>query len=94
MGYTAEEFSQVLNGGFTNPESGLICTMITRNDWQIKISSTESILHINIQPASPRLLGSLEIPVLLVTFKFTGFTTPQNKSLMDRFNRYFHKGGG
>lgn len=94
MGYTVEEFSHVLNGGFSKPGSGLICTAIDRNNWQIEMASAESILRLNIQPAPLRRLGSLEIPVLRVTFEFSGFSSQQKQALIDRFNRYFHKGGG
>lgn len=94
MGYTLKEFSQVLNAGFSDRASGLVCTATDRHSWEIQLVATEARLHLTIQQKPLRQLGSLEIPVLHVVFEFSGFTSEQKTALMDRFNRYFHKGGG
>ena len=94
MGYTEGEFIRVLDGGFSGAASGLVCTGIAKNVWRIDLTAAEASLQLNIRQNPPRQLGSLEIPVLLVSFGFIGFSALQKKSFLGRFNRYFHKGGG
>ena len=94
MGYTVEEFSHILNAGFSDNKSGLVCTAAGIHNWDIQLTASEATLRLTIEKKPLRRLGSLEIPVLQVSFEFSGFSNPQKKVLMDRFNRYFHKGGG
>ena len=94
MGYTAKEFDKVLNGAFSSVGSDHVCTKIYENTWQIEIISAGASLQISVHQNPPRLLGSLEIPVLLVSIDFVGISSPQKQKFLDRFRRYFHKGGG
>ncbi len=94
MGYTAKEFDKVLNGAFSGVGSDLVCTKTAENSWQIKIYSAEVSLQISTRQNPPRELGSLAIPVLLVMFDFIELSNKQKKLFLDRFRRYFHKGGG
>jgi len=94
MGYTTIEFDKVLNGAFSGVGSGLTCIETAENTWQIEIDSIEAHLQISICQHSPRRLGSLEIPVLLVNIDFEEVPSSQKKNFVDRFRRYFHKGGG
>jgi len=94
MGYSAKEFDKVLNGAFSSVDSGIICTEIAENTWQIKINSAETSLKISVCQNPPRQLGSLEIPVLLVSINFREISSAQKRIFLDRFSRYFHKGGG
>ena len=94
MGYTAKEFDKVLNGVFSSIGSDYICTKISENNWQIEIIPAEASLQINVHQNPPRLLGSLEIPVLLVNIDFVEVSSTQKQKFLDRFRRYFHKGGG
>ena len=94
MGYTSKEFDKVLNGAFSGVDSDLVCTKTAENSWQIKIYSAEVSLQISTRQNPPRQLGSLAIPVLLVIIDFVEISDIQKKLFLDRFRRYFHKGGG
>jgi len=94
MGYTTIEFDKVLNGAFSSVGSGLACIEVAKNTWQIEIASIEADLQITIRQNPLRRLGSLEIPVLLVNIDFSKISSSQKKKFLDRFRRYFHKGGG
>ncbi|RUM93049.1 MAG: hypothetical protein DSZ28_08970 [Thiothrix sp.] len=94
MGYTSKEFDKVLNGAFSDVGSDLVCTKTAENSWQIKIYSAEAGLQISTRQNPPRQLGSLEIPVLLVNIDFVAIPSAQKKIFLNRFSRYFHKGGG
>jgi hypothetical protein len=94
MGYTVKEFENVLNGAFSDKGSGLGCIKIAENTWQARINSVESSIQISIDQKAPRHLGSLEIPILRVSFDFSAISSVQEAFFLDRFMRYFHKGGG
>jgi len=94
MGYTTKEFDRVLNGAFSSVDSNHVCTKIAENTWQIKVISVGASLQISVHQNPPRLLGSLEIPVLLVNIDFVEISRIQKQIFLDRFSRYFHKGGG
>jgi len=94
MGYTTKEFDKVLNGAFSGIGSGLACIKTAENTWQVKIDSSEESLRIIIRQNTPRQLGSLEIPVLVVDIDLAEISSEQKKIFLDRFRRYFHKGGG
>ena len=94
MGYTTREFDKVLNGAFSGVDSGLVCSKTAENTWQLNIDSSEERLQIIVRQNLPRQLGSLEIPVLLVDINMAEISSEQKKRFLDRFRRYFHKGGG
>jgi len=94
MGYTVKEFENVLNGAFSDKGSGLGCIKIAENIWQARINSIESSIQISICQKAPRHLGSLDIPILRVSVDFSAISSVQKRFFLDRFMRYFHKGGG
>ncbi|MEX2479535.1 MAG: hypothetical protein WD928_01615 [Gammaproteobacteria bacterium] len=49
---------------------------------------------ITLSPERVRRIASLSIPSLDVEFEFTGMSTTECESFMQRFDRAFHKGGG
>ena len=51
-------------------------------------------LHIDWQPAPPRVLGSIRIARLLVRFAFSGLDDGQRHAFMKRFDLYMQRGGG
>jgi len=94
IGYTVKEFENVLNGAFSDKGSGLSCIKTAENIWQVRINSVACCLQISLCQKPPRQLGSLDIPILLVSFDFSAASSVQKTFFLDRFMRYFHKGGG
>ena len=94
MGYTPTEFSNVLNGGFSNEKSEFSCRQINKNHWQVSDKNSQMFVEICIQQQPARILGSMSIPVLLVIFKMNSQTQQQTDFFFDKFFKYFHKGGG
>ncbi len=94
MGYTAAEFSRVLNGSFTDKNSDLNCKLIKPNSWIISLINSSMSVNIDIINKPDRVLGAITLPVLLVSFKVNSATSVQSKFFFDKFFKYFHKGGG
>ena len=51
-------------------------------------------IHIMLAAESERRLGSLTLPVTLVTLHFSGFEADAIDDFLERFYRTFQKGGG
>jgi len=49
---------------------------------------------IKAESAGSRVLGTLELPVLRVSFAFTGYTTDEVDGFLAGFDRILHRGGG
>ena len=69
--------------------------------YQIQSSPLHYVLHleqltaeIQLTPLADRVIASLSLPVTRVDIAFTGHTEEQVTAFMDRFMRYFHRGGG
>lgn len=67
--------------------------------WERDGSSAHVALHpgslqIAWQPASPRSLGQVRIPRLLLRFAFAGLDEHQRHVFMKRFDLYMQRGGG
>ena len=66
--------------------------------WQRDGSSVQVLVHpgslqIAWQTASPRSLGQVRIPRLLVRFAFAGVDERQRYTFMKRFDLYMQRGG-
>lgn len=51
-------------------------------------------LTLRLAPEEERRLASLRLPVTRVSFEFDHYTAAEADALLDRFARYFHRGGG
>ncbi len=51
-------------------------------------------LHLTWQAAPARVIGLISIPVLQVSFCFTGLDQAQRHAFMKRFDLYMQRGGG
>ncbi len=49
---------------------------------------------IELGPQQHRRIASLQLPYVEVTFVFVEFTTPDREAFIERFERYFRRGGG
>lgn len=51
-------------------------------------------IRIDLQEGPERRIAALSLPVLLVSFQFSGLNGDQRASFMERFDLSFHRGGG
>lgn len=49
---------------------------------------------ITLGPQQQRRIASLRLPFVVVEFEFVGFTAAELEDFMQRFERYFQRGGG
>lgn len=94
MGYTQHEFGRVLNSGFTNHQSPYRCQPVSTNGWLVTQLEHPLQVSILLTPLSPRVLGSISLPVLQVKFSVKDATKQQSDDFFDKLFKYFHKGGG
>jgi hypothetical protein len=94
MGYTAAEFSRVLQGNFSGEKSPFKCSALSPESWQITQHDTDVDIHIEIENKPARVLGAITLPVLQVTFEMLQASPQQTINFFDKFFKYFHKGGG
>ncbi len=94
MGYTLKEFETVLQGGFSQAGSGFVLEPAGSSRWQISIPTHSTRITLTATPAPPRILGAFSLPVLHVSFVFEPPAPETRQRFFERFNRYFHKGGG
>ena len=94
MGYTANEFANVLQGNFSGDKSPLNCIRQQNNNWLITHDDSTMKVEIITETRPPRILGAISLPVLSVNFKVSSATTEQSEFFFDKFFKYFHKGGG
>ena len=51
-------------------------------------------IRIGLQQEPERRIAALSLPVLLVSFRFSGLDRAQRATFMERFDLAFHRGGG
>ena len=78
---------------------GWLPAALGNNRWQRDGASAQVAIHsgslrIAWQPASPRSLGQVRIPRLLVRFVFADVDERQRHTFMKRFDLYMQRGGG
>ncbi len=87
MGYTQDEFvsnfSAVANGQPYQIQAGCI-----------ELNDEAGRLVIELGAEQVRKLASLAIPFMRVTFKFFDYEPAARENFMQRFDLYYHKGGG
>ena len=98
QGHYAEVFERDM--GCTEAEwLGWLPAALGDNCWRRDGSSAQVAIHpgslrIAWQPASPRSLGQVRIPRLLVCFAFADVDERQRYIFMKRFDLYMQRGGG
>lgn len=60
----------------------------------IAIRDCQRQLTIHLGPEGKRRIALLQLPVTRVTFAFSGYTAADMDAFMQRFSRYFQRGGG
>ena len=60
----------------------------------VTLSKEQCRLTIQLVPQAERRLGRLFLPVTQVRLEFDGYTPEEINRFMERFWRYFHRGGG
>ncbi len=69
------------------------------NHWKLQTQSAgvrigDGALGLKWQVGEPRTIGLVQIPRLLVSFRFAGLTEEERYTFMKRFDLYMHRGGG
>lgn len=88
MGYSHAEFRRTLPAAvspFRIEERG--------DDFELSDDAGHTV-RIVLGPEGNRRIASLQIPATAVNFHFQNFSSKERKRFMDRFNRYFQRGGG
>jgi hypothetical protein len=65
-----------------------------RDGNNIVIREPRRQLIIQLAPEGKRQIALLQLPVTQVTFTFSGYTAADIDAFMQRFARYFQRGGG
>ncbi len=60
----------------------------------IIIESGDQHLEIRFSVEEPRHLGSLRLPITMLEFRFSGYTSDEVEQRMAHFDRTFHRSGG
>lgn len=66
----------------------------TFENGQVQIDYEERSVTIELGAQQQRSIASLRLPYVEVRFTFVGFSTPEREDFMERFERYFQRGGG
>ena len=66
----------------------------TVDDDVVRIDDKGRTVTIRLGPQQHRSIASLQLPFLQVTFTFSGYATSEREAFMERFERYFQRGGG
>ena len=87
MGITLSEFQRTL----TSAVSPLTLS------WEgqvVPVNHPVGHIQINLGETSERKLGSFRLPVTPVEFLFVGLQQNERREFIERFDLYFHRGGG
>lgn len=88
MGITREDFFRSLPAFISQRNHQLLPDGVSILD-----GNRRSII-IKVESAGSRVLGTLELPVLRVSFAFAGYTTDEVEEFLAGFDRTLHRGGG
>lgn len=89
MGYSLDEFNRVLPAAMRDWEvSG------SAHSWQVNDVDGAHIAELRLRPQAARSIGSLQLPVLLVTIDLRSASGERRAEFLRRFERGFHRGGG
>ena len=87
MGYSQQEFIRQFKIFARDLEYEI-------SDSNIIIPGEKNCLKIKLQEQADRIIASLRIPHLLVTFTFENYSKEQQSKFLQQFDLSFHKGGG
>ena len=87
MGMTHEEFMRTLPAA-VSPLS------VHAHPGGVVLRHPAGEIRIDLQPGPERRIAALRLPVLLVSFRFSGLDRAQRATFMERFDLAFHRGGG
>jgi len=87
MGMTRREFMRTLPAA--------VAPLLSRTRPEgVVIEHPAGEIRIVLQEGPERRIAALSLPVLLVSFRFSGLSGDQRGAFMDRFDLSFHRGGG
>lgn len=66
----------------------------TRENHRVRINLETGTVTIELGPQKQRSIASLRLPYIEVRFTFSGLSTSQRQTFMERFDIHFHRGGG
>lgn len=99
-GVDAREFSFTRELGLTHAEffrslpAAIAHRAFTVDNDRVRIEQEGRSVIIELGPQCYRSIASLRLPYVEVRFRFVGFTTGERQDFMERFERYFQRGGG
>ena len=87
MGLTLQDYLRTIPGALGELEYQIVGreTTVRHANGEIRI-----LLH----PTRERKIASLAIPLTPVEFTFSGLDADERKRVLERFDRYFQRGGG
>ena len=88
MGYSHAEFRRAL------PAAVQPFRVIEKDSAFALTDGAGRSVSIVLGPERTRRIASLQIPSTAVDFRFRGFSDEERERFMDRFDRYFRRGGG
>ncbi len=65
-----------------------------RQDRTVGVRIGDGALGLKWEPGEPRVIAQLEMPRLLVSFRFAGVDEAARYTFMKRFDLYMQRGGG
>jgi len=87
MGFTLQDYLRTLPAAL--------------GELEYRVVGRETIVHhpsgeirIRLHPTGVRRIAALAIPLTPVEFSFSGLDAVERKRFLDRFDRYFQRGGG
>ena len=87
MGLTLEDFQRILPAAIGHSRYRL-------ERREAVIDHPQGSISICLQSTNRRKLGSLSLPATPVEFRFSGLDEAARRQFMERFERYFQRGGG
>lgn len=87
MGLTINEFLRTLPAAVKPLDFEL-------NGNSISIVHSQGSILIDLHPTEERRIASMRLPSTRVDFEFNGISTAERGAFMQRFELYFHRGGG
>ncbi|MCP3870427.1 MAG: hypothetical protein GY703_20515 [Gammaproteobacteria bacterium] len=87
MGLTHKEFMRTLPAAI-NP------LVYEKEHSKILIPHPSGQVEIRLSDTTERCIGMIKLPRTPVAFRFSGLNHEERKVFLDRFDLYFHRGGG
>lgn len=90
MGTTPNDFTRTLPNAVGE-------RIVTRQGLSFVVESErfpQQRVAIELTPQPDRCIASIRLPVTHVELRFDGFDDGQQQAFLERFDLYFHKGGG